>query len=98
MLREKAVHPVLCGSLTPPQERNNSRTSRNPVDPQSPGPWFEAHSIRNFLQAQERGPKNNNITTAEQQGFPQPPQGSLDWKNTAPRNATFSHCELITDV
>ncbi|XP_074527479.1 TRAF-type zinc finger domain-containing protein 1 isoform X1 [Halichoeres trimaculatus] len=100
MLREQAVHPVLCGSLTPPQERNNSRTSRSPGEPQSPGPWFEAHSIRNLLRAQERGPKNNNISAAEQQTFSQPfesrlyntsrgPQGSADWKNTAPRN-TFS--------
>lgn len=102
MLREQAVHPVLCGSLTPPQERNNSRTSRSPVDPQSPGPWFEAHSIRNLLRAQERGPKNNNISAAEQQAFPRPfvsrvyntsrgPQGSGDLKNTAPRNSAFSH-------
>ncbi|XP_045891155.1 TRAF-type zinc finger domain-containing protein 1 isoform X1 [Micropterus dolomieu] len=101
MLREQGVHPVLCASLTPPQERNNSRTSRSSVEPQSPGPWFEAHSIRNLLGAQERGPKNNNISAAEQQGFPHPfdtrvyntsggPQGSGDWKNSAPRN-TFSH-------
>lgn len=109
MLREQAVHPVLCGSLTPPQERNNSRTSRSPVDPQAPGAWFEAHSIRNLLRAQERGPKNNNISAAEQQAFPRPfdprdyntsrgPQVSGgDWKNTAPRN-TFSHCEFATDL
>ncbi|XP_068594474.1 TRAF-type zinc finger domain-containing protein 1 [Brachionichthys hirsutus] len=102
MLREKAVHPVLCGSLTPPQERNNSRISHSPVDSQSPGPWFEAHSIRNLLQAQERGPKNNNISAAEQQAFPRPfdirdfsstrgSQRSDDWKNTALRNTTYSH-------
>ncbi|KAM9360986.1 TRAF-type zinc finger domain-containing protein 1 [Symphorus nematophorus] len=102
MLREQAVHPVLCGSLTPPQERNNSRTSRSPLDPQSSGPWLEAHSIRNLLQAQERGPKNNNISAAEQQAFPRPfdprvsntfrgPQSSGDWKNSAPRNTAFSH-------
>ncbi|XP_035514033.1 LOW QUALITY PROTEIN: TRAF-type zinc finger domain-containing protein 1 [Morone saxatilis] len=102
MLREQAVHPVLCGSLTPPQERNNSRTSRSPVDQQSPGPWFEAHTIRNLLRAQERGPKNNNISAAEQQAFPRPfdprdyntskgTQDSADWKNTAPRNTAFSH-------
>lgn len=105
MLREQAVHPVLCGSLTPPQERNNSRTSHSPVDQQSPGSWFEAHSIRNLLRAQERGPKNNNISAAEQQAFPRPfdprvyntsrgPQGPADWKNIAPRN-TYSHCEFI---
>ncbi|XP_054466610.1 TRAF-type zinc finger domain-containing protein 1 isoform X2 [Anoplopoma fimbria] len=101
MLREQGVHPVLCGSLTPPQERNNSRTSRSPVDPQPPGAWFEAHSIRNLLRAQERGTKNNNISAAEQQAVPRPfdtreyyssrgPPGPGDWKNTAPRN-TFSH-------
>ncbi|XP_069577646.1 TRAF-type zinc finger domain-containing protein 1 [Brachyistius frenatus] len=102
MLREQAVHPVLCGSLTPPQERNNSRMSRSPVEQQSPGAWFEAHSIRNLLRAQERSPKNNNISAAELQSFPRPfeprvydtssgPQASVDWKNAAPRNTTFSH-------
>ncbi|KAM7391971.1 hypothetical protein PAMP_022617 [Pampus punctatissimus] len=101
MLKEQAVHPVLCGSLTPPQERNNSRTSRSPVELQSPGAWIEAHSIRNLLRAQERGPKNNNVSAAEHQTFSRPfdprayntsrgPQSSGDWKNTAPRN-TFSH-------
>uniref|UniRef100_UPI0037E8FD8D TRAF-type zinc finger domain-containing protein 1 isoform X1 n=2 Tax=Semicossyphus pulcher TaxID=241346 RepID=UPI0037E8FD8D len=99
MLREQAVHPVLCGSLTPPQERNNSRTSRSPGEPQSPGAWFEAHSIHNLLRAQERGPKNNNISAAEQQAFPRPFESRVyntsratpgDWKNTAPRN-TYSH-------
>lgn len=98
MLREQAVHPVLCGSLTPPQERNNSRTSRSPGEPQPPGAWLEAHSIRNLLREQERGPKNNNISAAEQQAFPRPfdsrvyntSRGSQgDWKNTASRN-TFS--------
>ena len=108
MLREKAVHPFLCGSLTPPQERNNNRTSCNPVDPQPPGSWFEAHSIRNFLHAQERGPKNSNFSAAEQQGFSRPfdhrvsntsrgSQASEDWKNAAPRNTAFSHCESTTD-
>ncbi|XP_030273803.1 TRAF-type zinc finger domain-containing protein 1 [Sparus aurata] len=102
MFREKAVHPVLCGSLTPPQERNNSRTSRSPVDLQSPGPWFEAHSIRNHLRGQERGPKNNNISAAEQQAFPRPfdprvyntsrgSQSQGDWKNITQRNTPFSH-------
>ncbi|KAM4576999.1 TRAF-type zinc finger domain-containing protein 1, partial [Odontesthes bonariensis] len=100
MLREQAVHPVLCGSLTPPQESNNSRMSRSPAE-QSSGAWFEAHSIRNLLRAQERGPKNNNINAAEQLSFPRPfdpsvyntsreHQASGEWKNTAPRNTSFS--------
>nr|XP_046243439.1 TRAF-type zinc finger domain-containing protein 1 isoform X2 [Scatophagus argus] len=102
MLRERAVHPLLCGSLTPPQERNNNRISHSPVDSQPPGPWFEAHSIRNLLRTQERGPKNNNVNAAEQQAFPQPfdhrvynpsrgAQGSGDWKNNVSRNTAFSH-------
>ncbi|XP_071339094.1 TRAF-type zinc finger domain-containing protein 1 [Trachinotus anak] len=102
MLREQAVHPVLCGSLTPPQERNNSRMSRSPVEQLSPGAWFEAHSIRNIIKAQERGSKNNNISAAEQQAFPRAvdprvystsrgPQSSGDWKNTSQSNSTFSH-------
>ncbi|KAF0033882.1 hypothetical protein F2P81_013948 [Scophthalmus maximus] len=101
MLREQAMHPVLCGSLTPPQERNNSRMSRSPQEPQSPGAWFEAHSIRNIIRAQERGSKNNNISAAEQQAFPsafdpsvyntsRTPQSTEDWKNAPPRNAPFS--------
>lgn len=109
MLREQTVHPVLCGSLTPPQERNNTRLSHNATDPQPPGAWFEAHSIRNIIRAQERGPKNSNIAAAEHQAFPQAfdpevynsargPQGSADWTNTAPRNTTFSQCEFITDL
>lgn len=102
MLREQAVHPVLCGSLTPPQERNNSRMSRSPVEQQSPGSWFEAHSIRNLLRAQERSPKNNNISAAEQQPFPRPfdprvvntsrgPEAAADWKTPGPQNTPFSH-------
>lgn len=106
MLRERAVHPGLCGSLTPPQERNNRRTSRSPVESQSPGPWFEAHSIHNLLRAQERSPKNNNVSAAEQ-AFPRPfdpreyytsrgPEVPGDWKNIAPSN-TFSQSEFIPD-
>ncbi|XP_029998732.1 TRAF-type zinc finger domain-containing protein 1 [Sphaeramia orbicularis] len=102
MLREQAVHPVLCGSLTPPQERNNSRTNRSPIETQSSGTWFEGHSIRNHLRTQERGPKNNNISAAEQLALPQAPgprvynssrgyQSSGDWKNITHRNSTFSH-------
>ncbi|XP_041856325.1 TRAF-type zinc finger domain-containing protein 1 isoform X2 [Melanotaenia boesemani] len=102
MLREQAVHPVLCGSHTPPQERNNSRMSRSsPVEQQSSDAWFEAHSIRNLIRAQERGPKINNFSAAEQQSFPLPfdpstyntsrgYQASGDWKNTTPQNTAFS--------
>ncbi|XP_029366567.1 TRAF-type zinc finger domain-containing protein 1 isoform X2 [Echeneis naucrates] len=101
MLREQAVHPVICGSLTPPQERNNSRMSRSPVEPQSPGAWFEAHSIHNIIKAQERGSKNNNISAGEHQAVPRAddpsiyntsrgPQSSGDWKNTSQSNPTFN--------
>ncbi|XP_075994717.1 TRAF-type zinc finger domain-containing protein 1 isoform X2 [Genypterus blacodes] len=98
MLREKSVHPVLCGSLTPPQERNNSRTSRNPVDYQPQVPWVDTHSIQNLLRAQDRAPKNNNISAAEHQSFPWAfdtspweAQGSGGTKNTASTNSAFSH-------
>lgn len=104
MLREQAVHPAVCGSLTPPQERNNSRMSRSAAERQSSDAWFEAHSIRNLLKAQERGPKNNNISAADHQSFPHPFEPSAystsrgymasgDWKNTAPPDTTFNHCE-----
>ncbi|CAN9513195.1 unnamed protein product [Ophioblennius macclurei] len=102
MLREQAVHPVLCGSLTPPQERNNSRMSRSPVDQQSPGAWFDSHSIRNLLRTQERGPKNNNVNAGEQQTFPplfdhpvygtsRGPHAPGDNRSSASSNAPFSH-------
>lgn len=104
MLREQAVHPAVCGSLTPPQERNNARLSRSPVEQQAQGAWFEAHSIRNLLTAQERATKNNNISAAEEQAFPGPfdhrffnsytprtSQPSEDWKNTT--SSTYHHCE-----
>ncbi|KAM3611359.1 uncharacterized protein V6R79_017099 [Siganus canaliculatus] len=102
MLRERDVHPALCGSLTPPQERNNSRLSHSPVGPQSPGPMWEAHSIRNLLRTQEKGPKNNNISAAEQRAFEwqfdagiynhsRGNEGAGDWKNTTQRNSAFSH-------
>ncbi|XP_053276337.1 TRAF-type zinc finger domain-containing protein 1 [Pleuronectes platessa] len=102
MLREQAVHPVLCGSLTPPQERNNSsRMSRSPLEPPSQGTWFEAHSIRNIIKAQEKGSKNNNVSAAEQHAFPRMfdpsahnltrgPQSTDDWEDASQRN-TFSH-------
>lgn len=82
--------------------------SHSAVEPQPPEGWFEAYSIRNLIRAQERGPKNNNITTAEQQVFSRVsdpevynsargPQGLGDWRNTTQRN-TFSHCTLFTDL
>ncbi|KAM3867499.1 TRAF-type zinc finger domain-containing protein 1 [Diretmus argenteus] len=100
MLREQAVHPALCGSLTPPQERNNSRTSYSPAEPQSPGAWFETHSIRNLLRAQQERPKNNNISAAQRRAFPRTLDARLynstcgpvgDRRNTAPRNTAFGH-------
>lgn len=102
MLREQAVHPVLCGSLTPPQERNNSRMSRSPVEQQSPGLLFESHSIRNLLRTQDRGPKNNNVNAADQQtlpslfdhrayGSPRGPHTSGDDRSSASSSAPFSH-------
>lgn len=104
MLREQVVHPALCGSLTPPQEKNNSRMSRTAAERESSDAWFEAHSIRNLLRPQERSPKNNNIGASAQQSFPpafnpsmfntaRETQASRDWKNAAPQNTGFSHCE-----
>lgn len=99
MLREQAVHPILCGSPTAPQDQNNVCTSRGPADLQSPGAWFEAHSIRNPLRAHERAPKDNNISAAKHQAFPRTFESGLystsrvsqGWKNSAPRNTAFSH-------
>ncbi|CAL1616575.1 unnamed protein product [Knipowitschia caucasica] len=82
MLREQAIHPFLCGSLTPPLERNNSRTSPPLGEPQAPTSWIESHSIRNHLQAQDRGLKNNNISAAE--NFNR--YAASDWKSAPPRN------------
>lgn len=82
MLREQAVHPFLCGSLTPPQERNNSRASPPPGEPQSPVSWFETHSIRNHLRAQDRATKNNNVSVADHFNT----YAAAEWKNVAPRN------------
>ncbi|XP_061585180.1 TRAF-type zinc finger domain-containing protein 1 [Cololabis saira] len=101
MLREQAVHPIICGSLTPPQERNNSRMSQSAAEQQSSDAWFEAHSIRNLLRAQERAPKNNNINAAEGQPFPQPFEPSVcntsrghlasgDRESHAPLNTAFN--------
>ncbi|XP_015828534.3 TRAF-type zinc finger domain-containing protein 1 isoform X2 [Nothobranchius furzeri] len=72
MLREQTVHSVICGSLTPPQERNNSKTSCSQAEQPPSDAWLETHSIRNLLRTQDRGFKNNNISAAEQQCFPQP--------------------------
>ncbi|XP_029296313.1 TRAF-type zinc finger domain-containing protein 1 isoform X2 [Cottoperca gobio] len=98
MLREQAVHPVLCGSLTPPQERNNSRTSRSPVETQPPGAWFEAHSIRNLLRAQERGPKNNNISAADQQAFPRPFDPSVYGTSRGPQGPVLGQSDFLNST
>lgn len=102
MLKEKDVHAFLCGSLTPPEERNNSRAKFSPRDQQPVGVWFDAYSVRNSLQAQERGPKNNNISAAELHGLTRTndsrvnntsggPQGSAGWKSPGPKNLPHNH-------
>uniref|UniRef100_A0A671NVB9 TRAF-type zinc finger domain-containing protein 1-like n=2 Tax=Sinocyclocheilus anshuiensis TaxID=1608454 RepID=A0A671NVB9_9TELE len=65
MLREQHIHPALCGSLTPPQERHSSRAGA-----QSPGAWFEAHSIHNLIH-------NNSTGAAERRGPPRPLEDRL---------------------
>ncbi|XP_077601217.1 TRAF-type zinc finger domain-containing protein 1-like [Stigmatopora nigra] len=108
MLREKALHPMLCGSPTLLQERNNSYSSRNLTDLQSPGAWFEGHSIRNPLRTEERSLKENNLCASKHQAFPRAfesafsntsrgPQSSSDWKNIAPRNITSSRLSEQND-
>ncbi|XP_051550976.1 TRAF-type zinc finger domain-containing protein 1 [Myxocyprinus asiaticus] len=67
MLREQKIHPALCGSFTPPQERHSDRAGS-----QSPGAWFETHSIHNLLRAQERSHNNNNTGAADRRGPPRP--------------------------
>ncbi|KAM6954419.1 TRAF-type zinc finger domain-containing protein 1 [Aplochiton taeniatus] len=104
MLREQAVHPALCQSFPPSLERNNSRTGHNLAEPQSPGAWFEAHSIQNLLRAHEGGPKNNNFGAVDRRVFPRSLDdrvynstrrpvglGLEEERNTAPKNTTFSH-------
>ncbi|KAL0979375.1 hypothetical protein UPYG_G00184270 [Umbra pygmaea] len=103
MLREQTVHTELCRSLTPPPDRNNSRAGHSQAEPQSPGAWFEAHSIRNLLRTQERGGhKNNNASASDHRALPRPlearmqnrTQGQIDMerrRNVAPRNTDFSH-------
>ncbi|XP_027888651.1 TRAF-type zinc finger domain-containing protein 1 [Xiphophorus couchianus] len=87
MLREKAVHPVLCGSLTPPQERNNNRMGCGQTENRSSDDWFEAHSIRNPLRAQEGAPKNNNISAAERPHFLLPFEPSVYSGSSGDREA-----------
>lgn len=98
MLREQHIHPALCGSLTPPQERHSSRAVS-----QSPGAWFEAHSIHNLLRAQERSHNNNNTGAADRRGPPRPledrlhnsPRGTVRGgtrRNTETRNSEFAYC------
>ncbi|XP_003975006.2 TRAF-type zinc finger domain-containing protein 1 [Takifugu rubripes] len=106
MLREKAVHPLLCGSLTP-EERNNSRATGNPTGPLTRGSWFEAHATRNVLQSQDRGAKNNNVCATKQQDLPwsfdqkvhntSREHGSKEWKNTSLRNTAPRHVHNQSD-
>lgn len=97
MLREQHIHPALCGSLTPPQERHSSRAGS-----QSPGAWFEAHSIHNLLRAQERSHNNNNTGAADRRGPPRPLEDRLHnstrgtirggtRRNTETRNSEFAY-------
>ncbi|XP_013872804.1 TRAF-type zinc finger domain-containing protein 1 isoform X2 [Austrofundulus limnaeus] len=100
MLREQAVHSVTCGSLTPPQERNNSKAMFTQVEQPYSDVWLGAHSIRNHLGGQDRGPKNNNISAVEHVLFPRlfdPPvystshgRQALTNQNTTPQGTTFS--------
>lgn len=98
MLREQHIHPELCGSLTPPEERHSSRAGS-----QSPGAWFEAHSIHNLLRAQERIHNNNNPGAADRRGPPRPIEDRLHnstrgtvrggtRRNTEMRNNEFAYC------
>ncbi|XP_018935804.1 TRAF-type zinc finger domain-containing protein 1 [Cyprinus carpio] len=66
MLREQHIHPALCGSLTPPQERHSNRAGA-----QSPGAWFEAHSIHNLIY------NNNSTGSADRRGPPRPLEDRL---------------------
>lgn len=97
MLREQHIHPELCGSLTPPEERHSSRAGS-----QSPGAWFEAHSIHNLLRAQERIHNNNNPGAADRRGPPRPIEDRLHnstrgtvrggtRRNTEMRNNEFAY-------
>lgn len=92
MLREQHIHPALCGSLTPPQERHSSRAGV-----QSPGAWFEAHSIHNLIH------NNNSTGAAERRGPPRPLEDRLHnstrgtvrggaRRNTETRNNDFAYC------
>lgn len=105
MLKEKDVHAFLCGSLTPPEERNNSRAKFSPRDQQPVGAWFDAYSVRNSLQTQERGPKNNNVSTSELHSPTRAsnprvnntswrPPDSSGWKSSGSKNSSHNHCEL----
>ncbi|XP_050965908.1 TRAF-type zinc finger domain-containing protein 1 isoform X2 [Labeo rohita] len=91
MLREQHIHPALCGSLTPPQERHSSRAGG-----QSPGAWFEAHSIHNLIH------NNNSAGAADRRGPPRPLEDRLHnstrgtvrggtRRNTDTRNNDFAY-------
>ncbi len=92
MLREQHIHPALCRSLTPPQERHSSRAGV-----QSPGVWFEAHSIHNLIH------NNNSAGAADRRGPPRPLEDRLHnstrgtvrggtRRNTETRNNDFAYC------
>lgn len=98
------MHLVMCQSLTLPQERNNSKISCSQAEEPSSESWLVAHSIRNHLRRQDRGPKNNNISAGENSWFPGLFDPSVygnshgrqvwaDRKNTTPQSTTFSRCE-----
>uniref|UniRef100_A0A9J7ZE47 TRAF-type zinc finger domain-containing protein 1 n=1 Tax=Cyprinus carpio carpio TaxID=630221 RepID=A0A9J7ZE47_CYPCA len=91
MLREQHIHPALCGSLTPPQERHSNRAGA-----QSPGAWFEAHSIHNLIY------NNNSTGSADRRGPPRPLEDRLHnsirgtvrggtRRNTETRNNDFAY-------
>ncbi|XP_028852039.1 TRAF-type zinc finger domain-containing protein 1 [Denticeps clupeoides] len=97
LLRERDIHPALCGSISPPQERGSSDRW---ADTNSPGAWFETHSIHNLLRAQERM-HINNMGASERRVPPRPIEGRLHnstrgtvglraRRNNTHRNSDFS--------
>lgn len=67
--------------------------------------WFEAHSIRNLLRAQEGAPKNNNISAEERHRFHRSFEPSVyssssgdqetgSWKSSTSHSTSSNLCEL----